>query len=107
MKKKTTTTIFKVRVTGAVLETVTATRQYKIGDDVLTFGRDPIYLRAEKLPHKLTSDPYLRIDTVETAPSDVVIIDLKAERVQFESTVAPGSEPGDSTDLKAERVQED
>jgi hypothetical protein len=101
MKKKTAT-IYKVRVTGAVLETATATRQYKVGDDVLTFGRDPIYLRAEKLPHKLMSDPYLRIDTVETPPSDVVIIDLKAERVQFES-----AEPGDGTDLKAERVQED
>jgi hypothetical protein len=98
MKKKTTTTIFKVRVTGAVLETATATRQYKVGDDVLTFGRDPIYLRAEKLPQKLMSDPYLRIDTVETTPPDVVIIDLKAERVQFESA---------ETDLKAERVQED
>jgi hypothetical protein len=102
MKKKTTT-IYKVRVTGAVLETATATRQYKVGDDVLTFGRDPIYLRAEKLPHKLMSDPYLRIDTVETPPSDVVIIDLKAERVQFESA----GEPGDETNLKAERVQED
>jgi hypothetical protein len=106
MKKKTTT-IFKVRVTGAVLDTATATRQVKIGDDVLTFGRDPIYLRAEKLPHKLTSDPHLRIDTVEAAPPDVVIIDLKAERVQFESALAPGAEPGDETDLKAERVQED
>ena len=106
MKKKTAN-IYKVRVTGAVLETATATRQYKVGDDVLTFGRDPIYLRAEKLPHKLMSDPYLRIDTVETPPSDVVIIDLKAERVQFESAVAPGSEPGEGTDLKAERVQED
>jgi len=102
MKKKTAN-IYKVRVTGAVLETATATRQYKVGDDVLTFGRDPIYLRAEKLPHKLMSDPYLRIDTVETPPSDVEIIDLKAERVQFESA----GEPGDETNLKAERVQED
>ena len=64
MKKKTAN-IYKIRVTGDVLETATATRQYKVGDDVLTFGRDPIYLRAEKLPHKLMSDPYLRIDAVE------------------------------------------
>ena len=105
MKKKTAN-IYKIRVTGEVLETATATRQYKIGDDVLTFGRDPIYLRAEKLPQKLMSDPYLRIDAVTTVPPDVVIIDLKAERVQFESAVAPESETGDETDLKAERVQE-
>jgi hypothetical protein len=103
MKKKTAT-IYKVRVTGEVLETATATRQYKIGDDLLTFGRDPIYLRAEKLPHKLASDPYLRIDTVTAVPPDVEIIDLKAERVQLESAQAPGSETGAETGLKAERV---
>jgi hypothetical protein len=95
--------IFKVRVTGEVLDTATATRKYHIDGQLLTFGRDPLYLRADELPKKLTSDPYLRIDTVPTAPPDVVVIDLKAERVQEDATLAPGAD----LDLKAERVQEE
>jgi len=94
--------IFKVRATGEVLETATCTRQYHVEGHLLTFGRDPIYLRADVLPKKLTNDPYLRIDTVATAPPDIVVIDLKAERVQEDAALAPG----DETDLKAERVQE-
>ncbi len=95
--------IFKVRATGEVLETATGTRQYHVEGHLLTFGRDPIYLRADVLPKKLTNDPYLRIDTVATAPPDVVVIDLKAERVQEDATLAPGAD----LDLKAERVQEE
>ena len=95
--------IFKVRVTGEILDTANGTRQYNVEGRLLTFGRDPIYLRAESLPKKLTTDPYLRIDTVTAVPPDVVVIDLKAERVQEDATLAPGA----ALDLKAERVQEE
>ena len=101
MKKKTT--IYKVRVTGEVLDTATGTRQYNVEGRLLTFGRDPIYLRADKLPKKLTADPYLKIDAVETAPPDIVVIDLKSERVQEPEAAAV--DPGIETDLKSERVQ--
>jgi hypothetical protein len=95
--------IFKVRVTGEILDTANGTRQYHIEGRLLTFGRDPIYLRAEALPKKLTTDPYLRIDIVTTVPPDVAVLDLKAERVQEDATLAPGA----ALDLKAERVQEE
>jgi len=93
--------IFKVRVTGEILDTANGTRQYHVDGRLLTFGRDPIYLRAEELPKKLTTDPYLRIDTVTAAPPDVVVIDLKSERVQEDAA------PGPQTNLKSERVQEE
>jgi hypothetical protein len=74
--------IYKIRVTGEVLETATATRQHNVDGQVLTFGRDPIYLQADKLPQKLTADPYLEINPVDTVPPGNDVIDLKAERVQ-------------------------
>ena len=74
--------IYKVRVTGDVLDTANATRQLKLEGRVLTFGREPIYLQADKLPEKLTADPYLDIQVVDAAPPGVDVIDLKAERVQ-------------------------
>jgi len=74
-------TIFKVRVTGEVLATAAGTRQHQVNGRVLTFGREPIYLRAGELPQALTSDPYLMIDPVESTPPDVPVIDLRPERV--------------------------
>jgi hypothetical protein len=73
---------YKVRTTGAVLDTAAATRQLKVEGVIRTFGREPVYLQAEELPAKLASDPYLEITAVDTAPPDVIVIDLKAERVQ-------------------------
>jgi hypothetical protein len=80
MKPKTQ--IWKVRVTGEVLATATATRQHKVGDRVLTFSREPVYLQGEKLPHKISTDSYLQIEAVDTVPEGGEVIDLKAERVQ-------------------------
>jgi len=97
--------IYKIRATGAVLETTTATRRCKVNARVLTFGREPVYVEATNLPDALTTDPYLQIDTVETMPPGVIVIDLKSERVQEE--LAPAPDDDDTPELKSERVQED
>ncbi len=49
--------LYKIRVTGEVLETTAATRRVNVGDQVLTFGREPVYVRAAKLPSELADDP--------------------------------------------------
>jgi hypothetical protein len=95
---------YKIRVTGDVLSTSTATRRCVVAGHVLTFGREPVYLRAAKLPPELADDRHLRIETVDTAPSGVPVINLKAERVE-EQIVAPSGGP--VTNLKAERVEEE
>jgi hypothetical protein len=74
--------IYKIRVTGEVLETPNATRRVDVAGQVLTFGREPVYVRAAELPPQLADDPYLRIETVDSAPDGVVVIELKPERVQ-------------------------
>jgi hypothetical protein len=73
---------YKVRTTGAVLDTAAGTRHLKIEGTIRAFGREPIYIQSENLPEKLASDPYLEITAVDAAPPDVLVIDLKAERVQ-------------------------
>jgi hypothetical protein len=93
--------IYKIRVTGEVLETVNATRRANVDGEVLTFGREPVYVRAAELPPQLADDRCLHIEAVDSAPSVVVVIDLKSERVQ-EPTAAADEE----IDLKSERVQE-
>jgi len=104
---------YKIRVTGDVLSTSTATRRCVVAGHVLTFGREPVYLRAAKLPPELADDRHLRIETVDTAPSGVPVINLKAERVEEESVAPPTAEAaiepdgGPVTDLKAERVEEE
>jgi hypothetical protein len=95
--------LYKIRVTAEVLETARETRRVNVDSHVLTFGRQPAYIRAVKLPPQLADDPYLRIEAVDTPPSGVPIIDLKSERVQEPTAEAF---PGDETDLKSERVQE-
>jgi hypothetical protein len=95
--------IYKIRATGEVLDTTTATRRTKVHGQVLTFGREPVYVEADELPRELAADLYLKIDTVESAPAGAEVIDLKSERVQEESA----ADPGESTDLKSERVQEE
>ena len=75
--------IYKIRVTGEVLETANATRRVNVDGQVLTFGREPVYVRAAELPPQLADDRYLRIEKVDSAPPDVEVIELlKPERVQ-------------------------
>jgi hypothetical protein len=83
------TKIYKIRVTGEVLETANATRRVNVDGQVLTFGLEPVYVRAAELPPQLADDTHLRIETVDSAPPDMEVIELlKPERVQ---DPAPGS----------------
>jgi hypothetical protein len=89
--------VYKIRVTGSVLDTVTATRSVTVDGQVLTFGLEPVYIRAAELPPVLTEDPHLRIEEVQSAPPGVPVTKLKAERVQDpENAVAesPGKKRG-------------
>ena len=105
--------LYKIRVTGDVLETAAATRRVNVDGLVLTFGREPVYVQADELPQQLASDPYLRIEAVESTPLGADVIDLKSERVQEPTADSPelpspaaDGLPGDvDTDLKSERVQ--
>ena len=81
------TKIYKIRVTGDVLDTATATRRVDVDRQVLTFGREPVYVRAAELPPQLADDRMLRIEAVEAAPVGVVVIELKPERVQEPETL--------------------
>jgi hypothetical protein len=92
---------YKIRVTREVLETVNATRRADVYGEVLTFGREPVYVRAAELPPQLADDRYLHIEAVDSAPSVVVVIDLKSERLQ-----EPVAASDEELDLKSERVQE-
>ena|SRR5690349_3322776 len=92
--------VYKIRVTGAVLETANATRRVNVAGQVLTFGTVPVYIRAAALPPEIADDPCLRIEEVQSAPPGVEVTKLKAERVQDPEA----DEPVDK--LKAERVQE-
>jgi hypothetical protein len=83
MKEKN---VYKIRVTGEVLETANATRRVNVDGQVLTFGREPVYVRADELPAQLADDRLLRIEAVETVPPGVVVINLKPERVQEPET---------------------
>lgn len=94
---------FKIRVTGEVLDTATATRRCAVEGQVLTFGREPVYLQVDELPAELATDPYLKIDPVESAPMGFEVIDLKSERVQ---DPASAGDPDAESHLKSERVQE-
>jgi hypothetical protein len=99
--------IYKIRVTGEVLSTSTATRRCIVAGNVLTFGREPVYLRAAQLPPELADDRHLKIEAVETIPPGAEVIRLKAERV--EEPEAADTLPGEEDDdhkLKAERVEE-
>ncbi len=95
--------VYKIRVTGEVLETAAATRRCAVDGQVLTFGREPVYLEASELPSELAGDTYLRIEEVESAPSGSEVLRLKAERIQEPADAVP---PEDGPALKAERIQE-
>jgi hypothetical protein len=41
--------IYKIRVTAEVLDTANATRRVDVDGQVLTFGREPVYVRAAEL----------------------------------------------------------
>ena len=85
--------LYKIRVTGEVLETTAATRRVNVAGQVLTFGREPVYVRAAELPPELADDPCLRIEAVQSAPLGVEITELKPERVQepAAASAAPAS----------------
>jgi len=84
MKEKT---VYKIRVTGDVLETANATRRVEVYGQVLTFGREPVYVRAVELPPQIADDRHLRIEKVDSAPPDMEVIELlKPERVQEPET---------------------
>jgi hypothetical protein len=85
--------VYKIRVTGAVLETSHATRRVTVDGQVLTFGREPVYLRAAALPPEIAGDPYLRIEEVQSAPPGEAVTRLKAERIQ-EPEAAAAAPPG-------------
>jgi hypothetical protein len=101
---------YKIRVTGDVLETAAATRRINVSGQVLTFGREAVYLRADELPSQLADDRHLRVEVLpaDTAvPPGSAVIDLKSERLQEpEADILPEPPPGDEIDLKSERVQE-
>ena len=81
------TKIYKIRVTGEVLETANATRRVNVDGQVLTFGLEPVYVRAAELPPQLADNPHLRIEKVDSAPPDMEVIELlKPERVQEPET---------------------
>ena len=84
---------YKIRVTADVLETSNATRRVTVDGQVLTFGLEPVYVRAAELPPQLANDTLLRIEGVEAAPLGMEVIDLKPERVQEPTlaSVAPAS----------------
>ena len=86
------TKIYKIRVTGEVLETANATRRVNVDGQVLTFGLEPVYVRAAELPPQLADDTHLRIETVDSAPPDMEVIELlKPERVQ--DPISPSGAP--------------
>ena len=94
--------VYKIRVTGEVLETAAATRRCAVDGQVLTFGREPVYLEASELPSELGGDPFLWIEKVDSTPAGSEVLRLKAERIQ-----EPGDAfPEDGPALKAERIQE-
>lgn len=86
---------YKIRVTGEVLETPTATRRCKVEDEVLTFSREPIYIEIDELPEQLSTDLYLRIDLVDCAPAGAQVISKKRR--------PPG--PDEIITLRSERVE--
>src|SRR5215210_3029805 len=82
-KRRVKMKIYKIRVTADVLETTNATRRVTVDGQVLTFGLEPVYVRAAELPPQLADDRYLRIESVDSAPPDMEVIELlKPERVQ-------------------------
>ena len=91
--------IYKIRVTGEVLETPAATRRCKVEDEILTFGREAIYIEVDELPAQLSTDLYLRIDLVEAdcVPAGARVISKKRR--------PPG--PDDIITLRSERVERD
>jgi hypothetical protein len=80
--------MYKIRVTAEVLETAASTRRVEVDGLVLTFSSEPVYISAGELPEQLATDPYLRIEAVDSAPSGAPVIDLKSERVEEPAAAA-------------------
>jgi hypothetical protein len=91
--------IYKIRVTGEVLDTPAATRRCKVEDEILTFGREAIYIEVDELPAQLSTDLYLRIDLVDAdcVPAGAQVISKKRR--------PPG--PDEILTLRSERVEND
>jgi hypothetical protein len=104
---------YKIRVTGDVLETAAATRRVNVSGQVLTFGREPVYLRADELPSEIADDLHLRVEALpaDTAlPPGSEVINLKSERLQEPEAdpipVDPDITSGEEPNLKSERLQD-
>jgi hypothetical protein len=106
--------IYKIRVTGEVLETPAATRRCKVEDEILTFGREPIYIEIDELPAKLSTDLYLRIDLVDAdcVPAGAPVL-TKKRRPRPDEIITLRSERVERDDadihihLRSERVEND
>jgi hypothetical protein len=90
--------IYKIRVTGEVLDTPAATRRCKVEDEILTFGREAIYIEIDELPAKLATDLYLRIDLVDAdcVPAGAPVLTKKRR-----------PRPDELDTLRSERVERD
>ncbi len=97
------------------------TIQVSTGPLTLVLGAQPTYLECDELPIEIRTDDHLITRTVapETLDMEIVVINLKAERVQEQLTTpmrpelkaerVQGDNPDDpmTPELKAERVQEE
>ena len=79
------------------------TLQLSNGPMTLVLGANPTYVDCDELPIEIRTDDHLLTKAVDPGSLDVeiVIINLKAERVQHEIAA------GGTAELKAERVQRD
>ena len=63
-----------------------------VDGQVLTFGLEPVYVRAAELPPQFADDSKLRIETVDSAPPDMDVIELlkpSASRTRPGASLAP------------------
>ncbi len=99
-------TVFKIRIRRPeiILDTPAGTRRYTIHGQVLTFGREPVYLQAAQLPPELANDAYLDVEPVEAMPPGTEVLHLKAERIEQPANDNTGSD--EESRLKAERVEQ-
>lgn len=99
-------TVFKIRIRRPeiLLDTPAGTRRYTVHGEVLTFGREPVYLQASQLPPELANDAYLDVEPVEAAPPGTEVLHLKAERIEQPANDNTG--PGEESRLKAERIEQ-
>jgi hypothetical protein len=71
----------------------------------IVFGAQPTYIDCDELPIEIITDDHLLTKAVapESLDVEIVVINLKSERVQEELTATTTSTP--TQELKSERVQ--